>query len=71
MTLADTTAPTRIPPGAWRRYWAVRDSVPIRFLDKWTGSRWGKRCRVYVECDLFHGLPTPAMRAWIDQEATR
>jgi len=41
----------------WKRRWALRNYVPIRFLDRWAGCG----------DDLFHGLPTKAMRAWIEQ----
>lgn len=68
MTLAHVDSPTRIPPGAWRRSWALRDHIPLRWrsgaADR--SAKWKS-----IECDLFHGLPTPATRAWIEQEARR
>lgn len=39
---------------------AVRYGVHIRFLDKWNGEG-----RLFAQCNLFYGLPTPSMRAWI------
>ncbi len=62
----------RLPPGReWKRMRALRHNVPLRFLDKWSGCGAGGGRRVTVECDLFHGLPTKGMRAWIEQgEAT-
>ena len=66
MTLAHTAAPTRIPATTWRRAWALRNDIPLRWrgglADR--GAKWAS-----TECDLFHGLPTPAMRAWVEQEA--
>jgi len=52
----------------WKRRWALRNYVPIRFLDRWAGCGDDHQpSRISVECNLFHGLPTKAMRAWIEQ----
>jgi hypothetical protein len=46
----------------WKRLQWLRHLVPIRFINRWAAGH-----RVAIPCDLFHGLPTPAMRAWIDR----
>jgi hypothetical protein len=52
-----------------KRRWALRNYVPLRFLDRWAGCGEDHQPRrVAIECNLFHGLPTPAMRAWIEAE---
>ncbi len=53
----------------WKRRRALRNYTPLRFLDRWCGGGGDNQpSRIAVECDLFHGLPTPAMRAWIERE---
>jgi|GEM_PF-2063372 len=60
MTLPDT-----VPPECqWKRLWALRHDIPLRWRGGWADRRakWQS-----IECNLFHGLPTKAMRAWIEQ----
>lgn len=47
-----------------KRQTALYQNLPIRFLDRWAGGK-----REIEFCNLFYGLPTPGMRAWVDAGA--
>jgi hypothetical protein len=44
------------------RAWALQHDIPIRFTNTWRGSD-----RASEQCNLFYGLPSQSMRAWIDE----
>jgi hypothetical protein len=43
---------------------ALDRDIPIRFLDRWNGEG-----RLVEQCNLFFGLPTPGVKAWVEVSA--